>query len=55
VGTLPATVEAQVQALALPELEALGEAMLAFTVLDDLTDWLRGGTVKVQHQFETLY
>jgi hypothetical protein len=55
VGTLPATVEAQVQALVLQQLEALGKALLDFTVLDDLTDWLRGGTVKVQHQFETLY
>ncbi|MCG9890894.1 MAG: DUF4351 domain-containing protein [Thermosynechococcaceae cyanobacterium MS004] len=41
-GALPATVEAQVQALALPQLEALGEALLDFTGLDDLTDWLRG-------------
>jgi predicted transposase/invertase (TIGR01784 family) len=42
VGTLPATVEAQVQALALPQLEALGEALLDFSGLDDLTDWLQG-------------
>ena len=42
VGTLPADAEAQVQALALPQLEALGEALLDFTGLDDLTDWLRG-------------
>jgi Domain of unknown function (DUF4351) len=42
-GTLSATVEVQVHALALPpELEALGEALLDFTGLDDLTDWLRG-------------
>ncbi|MCG9890635.1 MAG: DUF4351 domain-containing protein, partial [Thermosynechococcaceae cyanobacterium MS004] len=41
VGTLPTAVEAQVQALALPQLEALGEALLDFTGLDDLTDWLR--------------
>jgi flagellar biosynthesis/type III secretory pathway protein FliH len=40
VGTLPATVEAQVQALALPQLEALGEALLDFAALDDLTKWL---------------
>jgi flagellar biosynthesis/type III secretory pathway protein FliH len=38
VGTLPATVEAQVQAIALPQLEAL----LDFAGLDDLTDWLQG-------------
>jgi hypothetical protein len=41
VGTLPATVEAQVRALALPKLEALGEALLDFAGLDDLTDWLQ--------------
>jgi predicted transposase YdaD len=41
-GTLPATAEAQVQALALPELEALGEALLDFAVLGDLSEWLRG-------------
>jgi predicted transposase YdaD len=42
VGTLPATVEAQVQALAVPQLEALGEALLNFAGLDDLTGWLQG-------------
>jgi flagellar biosynthesis/type III secretory pathway protein FliH len=42
VGTLPTTIEAQVQALALPQLEALGEALLDFAVLDDLVGWLRG-------------
>ncbi len=41
VGTLPATVEAQVQTLALQQLEALGEALLDFVHLDDLTNWLR--------------
>ena len=40
-GTLPTTAEAQVQALALPELEALGEALLDFAALDDLTEWLQ--------------
>jgi predicted transposase/invertase (TIGR01784 family) len=40
-GTLPTSVEAQVQALALPQLEALGEALLDFTQLSDLTDWLQ--------------
>ncbi len=39
VGTLPA---GQVQALALPQLEALGEALLDFSELDDLVGWLRG-------------
>jgi Domain of unknown function (DUF4351) len=41
VGTLPATVEAQVQALALPQLEALGEALLDFAEAGDLSEWLR--------------
>ncbi|WP_404790947.1 Rpn family recombination-promoting nuclease/putative transposase [Altericista sp. CCNU0014] len=40
VGTLPAEAEAQVQALALPQLEALGEALLDFAGLDDLVGWL---------------
>jgi predicted transposase/invertase (TIGR01784 family) len=44
VGTLPADVEAQVQALALQQLEALGEALLDFAALDDLTEWLRGNS-----------
>jgi predicted transposase/invertase (TIGR01784 family) len=41
VGTLPTSVEAQVQALDLPQLEALGEALLDFAQLSDLTDWLQ--------------
>jgi predicted transposase/invertase (TIGR01784 family) len=41
VGTLPANVEAQVQALALPQLEALGEALLDFAGLGDLNQWLQ--------------
>jgi predicted transposase YdaD len=40
-GTLPTTVEAQVRALALLQLEALGEELLDFGALDDLTEWLR--------------
>jgi predicted transposase/invertase (TIGR01784 family) len=40
VGTLPVNVEAQVQALDLLKLEALGEALLDFTGVDDLTNWL---------------
>ncbi len=39
-NTLPASTEAQVQALALPQLEALGEALLDFVQLDDLSEWL---------------
>jgi predicted transposase YdaD len=40
VGTLPPGVEAQVRALDLPRLEALGEALLDFTGMDDLVGWL---------------
>jgi predicted transposase/invertase (TIGR01784 family) len=40
-GILPTSVDAQVQALALPRLEALGEALLDFAQLSDLTDWLQ--------------
>jgi predicted transposase/invertase (TIGR01784 family) len=42
VGTLAPGVEAQVKALDLPRLEALGEALLDFTGVDDLVGWLRG-------------
>jgi hypothetical protein len=41
-GPLPTSMEAQVQALELPQLEALGEALLDFTQLSDLTNWLQG-------------
>lgn len=41
-GTLPNSVQAQVQALALPQLEALGEALLDFVQFSDLTAWLDG-------------
>ncbi|MBW4552751.1 MAG: DUF4351 domain-containing protein [Aphanocapsa sp. GSE-SYN-MK-11-07L] len=41
-GPLPSDVEAQVEALALPQLEALGEALLDFAQLSDLTAWLQG-------------
>jgi predicted transposase YdaD len=41
VGTLPPGVEAQVQALDLPRLEALGEALLDFTSAEDLNVWLQ--------------
>lgn len=41
VDTLPATVEAQIQALELQQLEALGEALLDFAELGDLERWLR--------------
>jgi predicted transposase YdaD len=44
VGTLPTSVEAQVRALELPQLEALGEALLDFAQLSDLTNWLQGNS-----------
>jgi predicted transposase YdaD len=40
VGTLPAPIEAQVQSLDLQKFEALGEALLDFTSMSDLSDWL---------------
>jgi predicted transposase/invertase (TIGR01784 family) len=40
-STLPSRIEAQVQALALPQLEALGEALLDFSSVEDLTIWLQ--------------
>jgi len=40
VGELPSAVRLQVESLALPELEALGEALLDFSVIADLETWL---------------
>jgi predicted transposase YdaD len=40
-GTLPTSVEAQVQALDLPRIEALSEALLDFAQWSDLNDWLQ--------------
>ncbi|MGB8702993.1 MAG: DUF4351 domain-containing protein, partial [Thermosynechococcaceae cyanobacterium] len=40
-GNLLPEVELQVRALDLATVEALGEALLDFTRVDDLTDWLR--------------
>jgi Domain of unknown function (DUF4351)/Putative transposase, YhgA-like len=40
-STLPSSIEAQVQVLALPQLEALGEALLDFSSVEDLTIWLQ--------------
>ncbi|MCU0570980.1 MAG: DUF4351 domain-containing protein, partial [Oculatellaceae cyanobacterium Prado106] len=40
VGHLPESLQAQVTALALDQLEALGEALLDFTDLKNLEDWL---------------
>ncbi len=40
-GTLTSSVESQIQALSVTQLEALGEALLDFTEMADLDDWLR--------------
>jgi hypothetical protein len=40
VGPLPGSTEARLEALTLPQLEALSEAVLDFTSLADLEDWL---------------
>jgi predicted transposase YdaD len=40
VGSLPDGIQAQVQALALNQLEALSEALLDFSSLNDLSNWL---------------
>ncbi|MBF2048308.1 MAG: DUF4351 domain-containing protein [Leptolyngbya sp. IPPAS B-1204] len=40
VGELPLEIVAQVQALDLEQLEALGEALFDFSTLTDLLDWL---------------
>jgi predicted transposase/invertase (TIGR01784 family) len=41
VGPIPSRVETQIQLLSLPQLEALGEALLDFTKLSDLRNWLK--------------
>lgn len=41
VGELPEDVKKQVQSLSLQDLEALGEALLDFTTMDDLLNWLQ--------------
>lgn len=40
VGVMSAAVQRQVELLSLPQLEALGEAVLDFVVIDDLLSWL---------------
>lgn len=42
VGELPELLRSQVEALELPALEDLGEALLDFRTIDDLTNWLQG-------------
>ncbi len=40
VGTIPDQVRSQIQALPLPQLENLAEALLDFTNVNDLVAWL---------------
>ncbi|MEL6319613.1 MAG: Rpn family recombination-promoting nuclease/putative transposase [Cyanobacteria bacterium J06626_14] len=47
VGALPASIEHQIEALSLPQLEALAEALLDFSSLSDLEEWLSDSTVLV--------
>ncbi|HEY9827531.1 MAG TPA: DUF4351 domain-containing protein [Stenomitos sp.] len=41
VGTLTPEMEERVQSLDLPQIETLGEALLDFSQLSDLSDWLQ--------------
>jgi predicted transposase YdaD len=41
VGALSPELVAQISTLSLPQLEALGEALLDFSRLSNLTDWLQ--------------
>lgn len=41
IGSLSPEVLSSVEALSLPQLEMLGEALLDFTGVDDLTTWLQ--------------
>jgi predicted transposase YdaD len=38
---LPESLESQIEALSLSQLESLGDALLDFTSLNDLQEWLR--------------
>ncbi len=40
-GELSPNVPSHIQSLSLPELEALGEALLDLTTIEDLRDWLQ--------------
>jgi len=39
-GLVPKTIEARVRELSLEQIETLGEALLDFQTLDDLSQWL---------------
>jgi len=41
VGSIPESLQTQIEALSLTELEGLGEALLDFSRPEDLEDWLR--------------
>ncbi|NEP53622.1 MAG: DUF4351 domain-containing protein [Moorea sp. SIO3C2] len=45
IGQVSPEIRAQFQALSLPQLEALGEALLDFTKPDDLDEWMRSLSV----------
>jgi len=45
IGELSPEMRSQIQALSLPQLEALGEALLDFTKPDDLDEWMRSRSV----------
>ncbi len=40
-GELAPTLQSQIQSLSLSQLESLGEALLDFSQVDDLVNWLR--------------
>lgn len=40
-GSISPNAQAQIQSLSLPQIEALGEALLDFSAPDDLTNWLQ--------------
>jgi predicted transposase/invertase (TIGR01784 family) len=41
IGSISSNTQAQIQSLSLPQIEALGEALLDFSTPDDLTQWLQ--------------
>jgi predicted transposase YdaD len=45
IGEVTPERRSQIQALSLPQLEALGEALLDFTKSDDLDEWMRSRSV----------
>jgi predicted transposase YdaD len=40
IGNISPRIQSQIQALPLPQIEALSEALLDFSTPDDLTNWL---------------